>query len=214
MLTSLYAGAQVTVTYNYLAPDLSYTDTATGQGGMALGDAYVGPVAGLQKQYIWGRADGAAIQVSATNVFLKGGSGDDALSVSGGSNVLDGGTGSNFLTGGTGADGGHDTFFLDARGAGTTWSTLSNFHAGDTATVFGFHAGTSTLPFTASDGVAGYTGLTLHSETAGAGTGVNASLTFAGVAQAVADAHFTITTGTLGAGTATPTDYLLIQWDH
>ena len=222
--TALQAGATVTVTYSYYAPTppatvpapsgLSYTDTATHGSGTLTGDAYAGPVAGLAPQYIWASPDGVALSWAASNVFLHGGAGDDALAVSGGSNVLDGGTGSNFLVGASGADGGHDTFFVDARGAGTTWSTVANFHAGDVAAVFGFHAGTSTMPLAASDGVAGYTGLTLHSETAGAGTGVNASLTFAGITQAAADAHFTFSTGTIGAGTSTSTDYLLIQWDH
>jgi len=116
--------------------------------------------------------------------------------------------------GATGGDGGHDTFFLDARDPAVIWSTLVNFHQGDMATIFGFHAGTSTLPWTASDGAAGYAGLTVHSETSGAGTGVNASLTFAGISQATADAHWSVTTGTLQPGTAGATDYLMIQWNR
>jgi len=208
--TTLQAGAQVTLTYRYVSPTLSYTDTTTGQGGTAMPDVYSGPVAGLQRQYIWPGTHGVAIAASAPDVFLHGGAGDDALSVSGGSNVLDGGTGSNFLTGATGGDGGHDAFFLDARGGGVTWSTLVNFHAGDTATIFGFYDGTSTRPFTASDGAAGYRGWTVHSEINGAGAGVDASLTFAGISRAVADAHWTVTSGTLPGGPG----YLLIQWDH
>jgi len=212
--TTLQAGATVTLTYHYVAPTISYTNTATGISGTATSDIYAGPVAGLQRQYIWAGTDGAAISTDAPDVFLHGGTGADALAVSRGSNVLDGGAGSNFLTGGTGADGGHDTFFVDARGGATTWSTLVNFHAGDTATIFGFHAGLSTRPYTASDGTAGYTGLTIHAETKGAGTGADASLTFAGLTQATADAHWTITAGTLSPGTAAATDYLLIQWNH
>ena len=118
------------------------------------------------------------------NMFLHGGSGDDALSALGGTNVLDGGGGSNFLVGGTGADGGTDTFFVDGRGGAVTWSSIVNFHQGDSATIFGFTQGTSTLPLTANDGAAGYTGATIHSELAGAGTGVNASITFAGISAA------------------------------
>lgn len=212
--TALQAGARVTVTYHYVAPVLHYTDTTTHASGTAVSDVYSGPVAGLQRQYIWAGADGAAISSDAPDVFLHGGAGSDALAVSRGSNVLDGGGGSNFLVGGAGFDGGHDTFYVDARGGAVTWSTLVNFHAGDTATVFGFHAGVSTRPWTGSEGAVGYDGLTLHSETKGVGTGVDASLTFTGVDQGTADAHWSITTGTLSPGTAAATDYLLVQWDR
>jgi len=112
--------------------------------------------------------------------------------------VLDGGTGSNFLTGGTGADGGTDTFFVDGRGGGVTWSTVVNFHHGDAVTIFGFQDGTSTRPWTAVDGAAGYQGATIHSELGGAGTGVNGSVTFAGISQADADARFSVLTGSVG----------------
>ena len=141
-------------------------------------------------------------------MFLKGGFGNDALQVTRGSNVLDGGGGSNFLVGGTGADGGRDTFYLDAREGTPTWSTIVNFHAGDSAAIFGLDPAVSTRATAASDGVAGYTGVTIHSETAGAGTGVNASLTFAGMDAATAQQHFTYTTGTLPGSI----NYLLIQY--
>jgi hypothetical protein len=95
-----------------------------------------------------------------------------------------------------------------------TWSTLVNFHAGDTATIFGFQAGVSTQLWTGSEGAVGYNGLTLHSETKGVGTGVDASLTFTGVDPATADAHWSITTGTLSPGTTAATDYLMIQWNR
>ena len=129
-------------------------------------------------------------------MFLHGGSGDDALAVKGGTNVLDGGAGSNFLVGNTGTDGGTDTFFVDGRG-GQTWSTLVNFHHGDSVTIWGFQQGVSTEAWTASEGAAGYTGATLHSELAGAGTGVNASATFAGLEYGDL-AKLTVQTGTVG----------------
>jgi Ca2+-binding RTX toxin-like protein len=147
------------------------------------------------------------MRANTPNVFLKGGSGDDALQVTGGNNVIDGGGGSNFLVGGTGADGGTDTFFIDGRGGAVTWSSVVNFHRGDAVTIFGFTAGTSTLPFTASDGAAGYTGATLHSELSGAGTGVNGSVTFAGISLADAQTKFTISTGNVGGA-----DYLQIAY--
>jgi Ca2+-binding RTX toxin-like protein len=85
---------------------------------------------------------------------LKGGSGDDALQADYGNNVLDGGPGSNFLIGGSGADGGIDTFYVDARDPNNiTWSTIVHFHQGDQATIFGFHRDLSTRSETFSDGV-------------------------------------------------------------
>ncbi len=184
------------------------TNVSLGTSTAVAGEVYTGPVNYLQHQFIWPSADKAAILATVSNVFLKGGTGDDALQVSGGNNVLDGGSGSNFLTGASGLDGGHDTFFVDSRSGVETWSTLVNFHQGDSATVFGFHAGLSTMPLTALAGAAGYQGVTLNSEINGPGTGVQSSITFAGIDQGSAAAHFDFTTGTLQGGT----DYLLIHF--
>ena len=186
---------------------IEYTDTVTNTSGTATDDSYTGPVDYLQRQYILSATDSTAMRANTPNVFLKGGSGEDALQVTGGNNVIDGGGGSNFLVGGTGTDGGTDTFFVDGRGGVVTWSSIVNFHHGDAVTVFGFTAGTSTLPFTASDGAAGYTGATLHSELSGAGTGVNGSVTFAGISLADAQTKFTISTGNVGGA-----DYLNIAY--
>lgn len=185
-----------------------FTNVSLGTAAAGTGEAYAGPVDYLQHQFIWASADWAAISATVPNVFLKGGTGDDALQVSGGNNVLDGGSGSNFLTGTAGLDGGHDTFFVDSRGGAETWSTLVNFHQGDTATIFGFHTGLSTMPLTALDGAAGYQGVTVHSEINGPGTGIQSSITFAGIDQASAAAHFEFTTGTLPGSI----DYLMIQF--
>lgn len=188
--------------------DLRFTDTVTTGAGSAASAAYAGPVDYLQHEYIWSSPDSVAISAGLPNTFLKGNAGGDALVVAGGRNVLDGGGGSNFLIGGTGADGGTDTFFVDSRSSVETWSTIVNFHLGDYATIFGFHAGLSTLPFTAVDGAAGYTGFTIHSEIDGPGTGIKGSMTFAGVDQATAAAHFEYTTGTLPGAI----DYMLIHY--
>lgn len=51
------------------------------------------------------------VVANAPNLFIHGGSGDDAIAAAGGTNVLDGGGGSSFLTAGNGTD----TFFVDAR---------------------------------------------------------------------------------------------------
>ncbi len=183
---------------------ISYTDTVTNRSGSTAGDAYNGPVQGLTRQYIWNSANGVALAASIPNVFIHGGTGDDAISVLGGTNVIDGGAGSNFLVGGTGA--GTDTFFVDGRGGAITWSTVVNFHHGDAVTIFGFTAA-STLPWSANDGAAGYQGATIHSELGGAGTGVNASITFAGISLPQTQSAFTISQGTVGG-----TPYLYVAY--
>jgi len=177
------------------APAFGYTDTTTSAAGAVTPDLYSGPVNYLQYQYIWGSTDNVAISANRNNAFLHGGTGDDALAVNGGSNVLDGGAGSNFLVGGAGADGGTDAFFVDGRGAAVTWSSVVNFHHGNAVTLFGFNNGVSTQPLTDNEGAAGYTGATIHSELGGAGTGINASITFAGISAADAQAKFTYSVG-------------------
>ena len=182
-----------------------YTDVATSQSIEEQAQAYSGPVAGLQSQLLYSGTDAAALRSDTPNTFLHGGPGDDALQATGGSNVLDGGAGSNFLVGATGADGGTDTFFVDGRGGATTWSSIVNFHQGDTMTLWGFVAGTSTLPAYVSDGAAGYQGATIHTELQGPGAGMDESVTFAGISPSQAAAQFTISTGTSGS-----TPYLMI----
>ena len=173
----------------------SVTDTTSMASNAAAGETYSGPVASLRQQFIWSNPDGVAVASNVPDVFLHGGAGDDALSVAGGSNVLDGGGGSNFLVGASGSDGGVDTFFVDGRGGSTTWSTVVNFHHGDSVTVWGFVPGVSTMPWTASDGADGYRGATIHSELAGAGMGVSQSATLAGLSIADVASKLSITTG-------------------
>ena len=188
------------------AAPFTVIDTATGQAQHSEGDAYAGPVAQLQRQFIWGGSGGVVVAASMPDVFLHGGTGDDALSAVSGVNVLDGGAGSNFLVGAAGADGGADTFFIDGR-SGVTWSTVVNFHHGDAVTVWGFQAGASTLAWAGNEGAAGYQGATLHSELAGAGTGITGSATFAGLSLADVQSKLTTTTGTVGG-----TDYMNIAY--
>jgi len=197
----------------FATPVVLMTNLATGQASQQFGTvAPPGAAAGLVSQFLYPGLDGVARSATTPSTLLKGGPGGDALQVLGGANVLDGASGSNFLVGGDGTDGGADTFFLDGRGGADTWSTIVDFHARDAVTIFGFHAGLCTLPFTASDGASGYTGLTIYSELNGPGTGIDASLTFAGLSQADADTHFAISTGTLSPGTTDATDYLEIQY--
>jgi Ca2+-binding RTX toxin-like protein len=158
--------------------DVAVFDTTTNQPVAAIGQAYTGPVAGLQNQYISITSDSLNITTSTPNWFIHSGSGDDAIAVSGGINVLDGGTGSNFLTGSTGTD----TFFVDDRAApADIWSTVVGFHAGDAATIWGVTPQDFGLAWVDGQGAAGFTGLTLHATASGRPT---ASLTLAGFSQA------------------------------
>ena len=169
------------------------------QAVLAKGEAYAGPVSGVQSQFVDVAIDDLNVALSTKNWYVKLGYGDDAVAASGGTNVLDGGAGSNFLTGAAGTDGGHDTFFLDASDPDTTtWDTIVNFHPGDALTLWGFTPGTSVTSWAASDGTKNYTGVTLHASLAGAGTYVDASVTFAGLSLATEQSRFAVTTGRSG----------------
>ncbi|MBV9251501.1 MAG: hypothetical protein JO227_19915, partial [Acetobacteraceae bacterium] len=159
---------------------ISVVDTSSGEPVAATVQAYTGPVAGLQEQYIAISPSSLNISVNTDNWFIHSGSGEDAIAVHGGTNVLDGGTGSNFLVGASGSD----TFFIDDRGASADiWSTLVNFHAGDACTLWGVDQ-SFTLDWEDNQGAAGYTGLTLHAMEAGTPI---ASMTLAGYTKADLD---------------------------
>lgn len=152
------------------------SDQTTGQTGTSAGAAYSGPVAGLTSEIIIATTDNINITSKVPNVFIKSGSGGDALNVAtaNGNNILDGSTGSNFMVGGTG----NDTVFVDDRFASSDiWSTFSGFHSGDAATVFGVTQAGFDLSWVDGQGAAGFTGLTLHATAAGKPI---ASLTLAG----------------------------------
>jgi serralysin len=103
---------------------------------------------------------------SALNDFIvMQGGGNKAVNGGLGNDVIDGGIGSTFVSGG----GGSNTFFLDGRGSGVSWSTITDFELGrDKATIWGWRAGVSKASVLFNDtdtgGAAGYTGLTLHFE--------------------------------------------------
>ena len=177
----------------------NYVDNTTGASGtLAMTVATNGP-AYLAWSTIWSSPDSVALSTGVPNSFLHGGAGDDALQVTSGRNVLDGGAGSNFLVGGTGTD----TFFTDARGSAVVWNTLSNFHAGDTATLWGFSQISSYRWEAEPTGAAGAKGATLRANIIGGagrtGTGIDASITFAGLTVAQAQG-LTISTGVQAAG--------------
>ncbi len=185
-------------------PPFLIDDTTTGAVSAQTGTAYSGPVPGLTSQIIDITTDNLNITAQSPNVFIKTGSGEDAIDVSkvNGNNVLDGSTGSNFLVGGTG----NDTFFVDDRGpTSTIWSTVAGFHAGDSATVFGVTQAGFGLSWIDGQGAAGYTGATLYVTQPGKPT---AELTLAGYTTAdLSSGKLTATFGTEGDGTP----YMLIQ---
>jgi hypothetical protein len=179
-------------------PGLAVFDGTTGATIPAVADTYTGPVAGLQEQYINITPDSLNISTSTPNWFIHSGSGVDAIAVSSGTNVIDGGTNSNFLTGGTGTD----TFFVDDRGpAADIWSTVSNFGAGDSATVWGVTPGDFNVAWVDGQGATGATGLTMHATATGKPT---ASLTLVGYSSAdLSDGRLAVSFGTdAGSGSS------------
>lgn len=107
----------------------------------------------------------AVVTGSSANDFIKvanSASIGKAVDAGDGDDVIDGGVGSAFITGG----GGSNTFFLDGRAAGVSWSSITDFKQGlDKATVWGWRQGVSTVAMVDENGGAdGYKGLTLHFE--------------------------------------------------
>lgn len=158
----------------------SVLDTDTNTHMDDNGTAYTGPVSGLNWQYLNLSPANLNVASNVPNAFLHSGAGQDALDVSAanGTNVLDGSTGSNFLVGGTGAD----TFFLDDRNpSAALWSTLVNFHKGDSATVWGLTANDFQVQTLDGQGAGGFAGLTFNFTRDGQPT---ASLTLTGMTSA------------------------------
>ena len=168
-----------------------------GNTGAQFGQAYTGPVSGLQWQFLADTQQGLWVSSALPNVFLRGGTGNDALVATGGSNVIDGGGGSNWLVGGDGSDGGRDTFFIDnllSAAPQTEWDTLIGFHSGDALTLWGFNPATDTYRWTDSSGAAGYTGATIEVDRVGS-TAVTLA-TFTGLT--VAGSGFATNAGQIG----------------
>lgn len=179
------------------APRFAWTDTVNNQTGTDDGQSYPGPVNYLHWQYLWAGQDGVNVSAKTANVFVSGGPGSDALAAQGGSNVLNGDKGSDFLVGASGMDGGTDTFFVDGRGPTPTWSTAVNFHRGDSVTIWGFNDAQSVFNWTAEDGAAGFQGATIHAQTDGPGTPINASFTFAGISLSDVQSKIAVSIGDL-----------------
>lgn len=192
-------------------PSTNFTilDTTTNTPSSASGTAYSGPVAGLNWQYLNLSPDSLNITSGVQNAFIHSGAGQDAIDVShaNGNNVLDGDTGSNFLVGGSGSD----TFFLDDRNPGAAlWSTLVNFHSGDSATVWGLTAADFQIQTLDNQGAAGFTGLTFNFTRPGQPT---ASLTLTGFTTAdLSNGRLAMTSGRTDDQPGLPgSDYLSIR---
>jgi Ca2+-binding RTX toxin-like protein len=172
-------------------PPLTVFDTSANAAVAAVGSPYSGPVVGLENSYADITSDSLTIVATTPDWFITTGSGNDAITVTSGTNVVNGGAGSNFLTGGSGAD----TFFVDATaGHQDIWSTVVNFHRGDAVTLWGISRATATFSWANNQGASGYSGLTLHAETA---NGTSASLTLDGYSKAdLTDGRLGIAYGT------------------
>jgi Ca2+-binding RTX toxin-like protein len=182
---------------------LAAFDTTINQPVNAVGQGYTGPVAGLEHEYINITSDNLNVATATPNWFIHSGSGDDAIAANSGINVLDGAGGSNFLTGGSGID----TFFVDDRVAtAAIWTTVSGFHANDTATIWGVTPQDFGFTWVDGQGAAGYVGLTVHAAAPGKPT---ASLTLAGYSQAdLANGKLSVVFGT---DTASNSAYMLLH---
>jgi hypothetical protein len=141
-----------------------YTGPATAAGG-----------APIRFQFI-GDSTGEVVIGTTYNDFINVAGGVDAVNAGAGNDVIDGGTDSNFLTGGAGTD----IFFSDGRGGVTTWSTITDWQAGEQLSVWGWHPGTSKIIAWVQAGAAGYEGLTMHADLNGDGT-IDTSVTFTGI---------------------------------
>lgn len=115
------------------------------------------------------------IAAEEPDVYILGGTGEDAIAVTSGKNVLSSQGALTWFVGGSGTD----TFYVDAKKAELAWFSILNFHAGDDVTLWGFVPGSSSYSWAPSSGVAGYKGLTLESLSS---SGVPAYITFPGVA--------------------------------
>jgi uncharacterized delta-60 repeat protein len=141
-----------------------YSGTATAAGGVPINYEYIGD------------STGEVLIGTQYNDFINVAGGVDAVNAGAGNDVIDGGTDSNFLTGGTGTD----IFFSDGRGGVTTWSTITDWQAGEQLSVWGWTPGTSRIVEWVKAGAAGYEGLTMHADLNNDGT-IDTSVTFTGI---------------------------------
>ena len=202
---------QLTTTYSALTTAI-FKSTG-GINGNTVADLYTGPSSLNLKYQLIEDVINAVVTGTSSNEFIKVSNANSigkAVDGNGGSDVIDGGVGSTFVTGGANHS---DTFFLDGRASGTSWSTITDFKMNvDKATIWGFVKGVSSIDtaFTNynNEGATGYQGLTLHfknllpdGQTAGSNPNLN-SITFTGHtlaelgASSLADLNTQINNGT------------------
>jgi hypothetical protein len=138
---------------------------------------YEGPVSYLIYKFL-GSQEGEAVVSTLASDFLNLQGGDDAADAGAGNDVLDGGTGANFLTGGAG----WDVYFLDGRGSETTWSTITDWTAGEQLSVWGWRPGVSRASWVDRAGAEGYQGITLHADLDGNGQ-IDTSVTWSSLTR-------------------------------
>lgn len=158
---------------------LIYVNTA-GKNLYSVADAYTGPVSGIVNQFLGGAFADIVLGTEKAD-FINAGAGNDAINGAAGNDVIDGGQGSNFITGGAGTD----KFFVDGRSAATsnTWSTITDWTAGESLTVWGYKPNVSKFAWVANDGAAGFKGVTLNADLDGNGV-TDTSVTWSGLTQA------------------------------
>jgi Ca2+-binding RTX toxin-like protein len=163
-----------------VSSDLSgmFRTNVAGSDFLLLGTLYSGPVAGLERQLL-GTSSGEIVAGTAGNDFMNLLGGDDAANGGAGDDVLDGGIGSNFLTGGAG----RDVFFSDGRGGTVTWSTITDWQAGEQLSLWGWQPGVSQVTWSDFAGAAGYEGVTMFGDLNADGV-IDTSVTWSGLTQA------------------------------
>ncbi len=155
-----------------------FSASVDGDNFFVLGRTYTGPVTGIERELLGsGRSEVAAGTAQGDFINLLGG--DDAANGSVGNDVIDGGSGSNFLSGGAG----RDIFFLDGRGGGFTWSTVTDWEAGEQLSLWGWRPGISTVRWTETDGAEGFRGATMRADLDANGT-PDVAITWSGKSRA------------------------------
>jgi Ca2+-binding RTX toxin-like protein len=170
-------GSAATTAVESNLPSFQFTMTDTGFASQVEAMRYSGPVSYLNYEFA-GTVDGEAVLGTTANDFMHLGASDDAADGGDGDDVVDGGTGSNFLSGGAGMD----VFFLDGRNGETTWSTITDWQAGEQLVLWGWSPGVSQATWLADDGTAGYRGVTMHADLDSNGV-IDTSVTWTGMAQ-------------------------------
>jgi predicted Zn-dependent protease len=160
------------------AHQYSVTDSVTLKQTYVAATSYSGPVSYLQLQFL-GNNGGDIVAGTKFNDFINTLGGEDAIDAGSGDDVLDGGKGSNFLVGGPGKD----IFFLDGRGTQPSWSTITDWQAGEQVCVWGWRPGLSKASWAEMDGLGKYRGITMHADLNGDGF-IDASVTWTNLTRA------------------------------